>query len=1339
VAIGDESPISTKYTILYPFVMSVREESEYLGVRETARLLGVHENTVRNWASDGKLVSSRLPGARQHRFAREDVMSLRENRGRPAMAVAPRLRSADPELVSAASLDQWASRDDAKRTFPELMRRLLAATSGISNLEVRAHEGVAAHGWDGSALSAGSVFLPAGSLRFEFGTDRNPKAKAESEYKKRSANSARPDEVTFVFATPRNWAGASAWAEAKSSDAVFAGVKAIDAHVLEGWLQEAPAVHIWLSERLGLDPRGAQSVSRWWETFQGRITVPLPPALLMAGRSKQVDALLSALSVGPRGEAPTTVVAPWRDEATAFVCAVLQSDEGLRDRGAIVTDRAVWDRLVESSRPMVLVPTFEGPINLKDAEVRGHRVVLVAGDDTVVRGRGAIVLPKVDREMGVQALVAENVSRASAEEMIALARRSMPAFLRSVGRDARFVAPPWSTDREQASVLAPLVLAGSWTSSADDASLVAGLAGVPNELVDQLLRSLAKASDAPFVLSGGVWRLASPTEAATLVLDSLSNSQLERWAEVVPEVLTASDGIEGQTDTARLTTTVRGDLHEVSATLKEHLAKGLALASVTSSGLSGSFELDKRAAAIVQTILAAAEADSTGSVWARIAPHLPSMAEAAPEVFVDAVDTDLARDEPRLRSLFRDQTSPGDFFGASSPHTHLLWALELLCWSPEHFGHAARALVRLAALDPGGRLANRPLSSISNITAGWISNCSVGVVEKLKIVKWATEAYEDVGWRLALSVWPEAHAVGLSTYQPVFRDWSRTDRSVSLREWGQYVHELVGIVVSAACDSSDRWAEIIARVDDLPHAERSTVIATLREVAGSAAWDADQRYAVWRALSNQIARHREYPDAGWALPDDDVKELESIAGALEPSRDPRRHSELFSWRAEVAGTRRGEEAFAEKLEALRRAAVAETLEDGTEALAVLVRDVTTPALVGWLLAPMDVPQVQVLGWLGAENDNLRLAASAFARARLIEGGMGWLRRALDEIDQAGLELGTFLVRAVPLAKTFWTEMEALDPALAEEFWRTSSVYDVPPAERHEAVDLLVGRGRPWAAVGLLGLMLHGDEEINVGQVKRALFAAVSDPNSVEERQMLQYDVSMLLEKLERETPQDPELAGLEFVFFRFVDDHGPSRALYGTLCANSEEFVELVCAVYRAEGEAKRKLTAQEEGKASLAWSVLREWPTLPGLRPDGSIDVAHLNDWVTAARRALAEAHRASVGDEQIGEVLAASPPGADGIWPAEAVRDIIDGLVNQRIETGLHIGLVNRRGVTSRGMFEGGDQERDLESQYRGWAAQIAVTWPRTARVLRGIADAYRIDAAWHDGHAEQRGDDG
>ena len=50
---------------------------DFLNVRETAKQLGVHENTVRNLEKRGLLQAARLPGSGFRRFRKEDVDRMR--------------------------------------------------------------------------------------------------------------------------------------------------------------------------------------------------------------------------------------------------------------------------------------------------------------------------------------------------------------------------------------------------------------------------------------------------------------------------------------------------------------------------------------------------------------------------------------------------------------------------------------------------------------------------------------------------------------------------------------------------------------------------------------------------------------------------------------------------------------------------------------------------------------------------------------------------------------------------------------------------------------------------------------------------------------------------------------------------------------------------------------------------------------------------------------------------------------------------------------------------------------------------------------------------------------
>jgi hypothetical protein len=71
-----KSTYSTK-TTSGAIVLRTMTTKELLNVRDTARMLGVHENTVRNWETRGLLRAVHLPGSGFRRFAPQDVERLR--------------------------------------------------------------------------------------------------------------------------------------------------------------------------------------------------------------------------------------------------------------------------------------------------------------------------------------------------------------------------------------------------------------------------------------------------------------------------------------------------------------------------------------------------------------------------------------------------------------------------------------------------------------------------------------------------------------------------------------------------------------------------------------------------------------------------------------------------------------------------------------------------------------------------------------------------------------------------------------------------------------------------------------------------------------------------------------------------------------------------------------------------------------------------------------------------------------------------------------------------------------------------------------------------------------
>lgn len=149
------------------------------------------------------------------------------------------------ELITADDLNSWPDNGarDAQENFPRLIRKLLHETPGVSAVSARAGNGVSAPGYDGVAQADETVsVLPAGSLVFEFGTDKGIRSKASEDFRKRSKQDNAASHV-FVFATPRRWSSKDKWLEKRRSEGKFADVWALDADDLEAWLEASPSSH----------------------------------------------------------------------------------------------------------------------------------------------------------------------------------------------------------------------------------------------------------------------------------------------------------------------------------------------------------------------------------------------------------------------------------------------------------------------------------------------------------------------------------------------------------------------------------------------------------------------------------------------------------------------------------------------------------------------------------------------------------------------------------------------------------------------------------------------------------------------------------------------------------------------------------------------------------------------------------------------------------------------------------------------------------------------------------------------------------------------------------------
>ncbi len=301
-----------------------------------------------------------------------------------------------------------------------------------------------------------------------------------------------------------------------------------------------------------------------------------------------------------------------------------------------------------------------------------------------------------------------------------------------------------------------------------------------------------------------------------------------------------------------------------------------------------------------------------------------------------------------------------------------------------------------------------------------------------------------------------------------------------------------------------------------------------------------------------------------------------------------------------------------------------------------------------------------------------------------------------------------------------------DRNVGEEFWKRVNPRISEMDVRADIARALLDRDRPWLAVDVLaGLAGHGgsiSRGLSVELAQSALLAAgLGSSEDIGQVSMLAWEAGQVLDYLERSDADPVARARIEFLLLPILQHTRPARALSSALQDDPALFVELVTYVSGREGEPPEEPSEQRQAIATYGYNALVAWQSPPGLTDAVTIDEAAMRTWVTEARRQLLDAKRAEIGDGLIGQVLAHLPPDPDGLWPSRPVRDLIEDLASSRFESGLQNGKFNSRGVQSRDIRAGGDPERGLVETYRGWASRVADEHPRTAAMLRRIADSY------------------
>lgn len=1253
--------------------------------------------------------------------------------------------------ITETDIRQWADHHECRSNLPVLIRRLIRETNpSVSSLRFPGHESVDLAGLDGRAEAAVSTrWVPQGRSVWEMGCDQKPKTKADGDYTKRTAQTPQEERgiTSFIFITPRRWAAKDKWLKQRRDENSWAGVYAYDAVDLETWLEEAPVTSLWLSGLLGVTPSGLMIPHEWWQRWATAAVPPISMRLVATRRHDEQQRLLEKLR---NSDHVISVQADDRKEAVAFVVATMTETNALDllDRTLVATSGKVRIT-IGSTRLIIIADVTEN----EEPDFGDRRNI------TIVRpypkGRfdvhDALQLGHIPSEVFRSELETMGLSRDEAQKLALQTGHSVPVLRRQLSADPEIRRPIWARDRVSAKRLLPFALGGAWLERKDlaDSAILELLGQLDKGAVERIRDDLLLLDDAPVARYGNANVVVSQLDAIFAVGPFIEQDDLDRFFQLVPELLGDRDPALDLPQDQWWMANVLGKARSCSGALLSGLGDALCILSVHGAEICGN-RLHSDYTYRVEQIVRSLMQNASEERWLTIRGHLRALAEASPNVFLDCLEEELRRREPSIRAIMG---TTGGSTGGECLRTNLLWALEMLAWHPTHFSRVAQIIFELQHLETKDNWSNSSKLTAHALFLAWLPATALSVSEKAAALRSLAGRFRSPAMDVCVSLLPS----GLSQFA------SRTVRP-KWRALEAEVPEPTNEDVREAAIEASRLLLDLAPFDKselkiLLEAATRLHLDDLKRLVGAVEQWADNTNDEDKAeLRNDLRRYAVMR----AYQKNDGDEEEAIAfhrmeAALEPDTPTARHRWLFenphiNWPEDVKEDGEGQLSWEEgeaRAQQLRLDAVAEIEHHiGKEQILNFALTVKHPELVAQSLVSPGAGPVVVSEWIERLfNEPSSGAADAFLRQLIWSAGLDNLAAVVSHLHENGVlnseDKQYRLAKNLPGNASGWSVAENMGGKFAATYWDTVSI-------------------RVWKDTSAEEVAFAIERLLNAQRSRSAFFAACFCPDRVAPEQWVRiiqaiacgeepggpfpdaYHLNKVLELLDAAGDvSNEQIAGLELPFVPLLCNRGhPTHkrvlALHCELASNPACFVQLLCWRYRRrdgvdDPEQETLSPEQKKNLADIAYHTLEGWNTVPGCRDDGKVDPEQFVSWAEDAFHRAAEVSRKEVAENHFGGLLArfARRRSWDD-WLPECVLAFLDKPENGSLREKFEMGVRNARGVTMRGPYDGGAQERQLAARYRELATRYRTTHPRVSVLLSSTAESYEQDARRQDEEA-------
>lgn len=1257
-------------------------------------------------------------------------------------------------ILTENQLDEWVlgNARDAQGVIVELVWRLVAA-SCPAPLERRFPLGdsIGQHGPDGvlHVNLSFDPFVPEGRSFWEVGTGLKAGDKATSDYK--DLVETIPENIrqqsSFVFVTPRSgrrdwehtWKedAQGRWLEERISRKEWAEVRVIDGTKLIDWIHQFPAVGLWLANIvIGLPSEAIETPDQRWSLIR---SIGEPPSLLprvfLTGRDEACSKIHEVF-VGNAVQLKLSTRYP--DQVVDFVCAYLadQSEEFRVDaagRCLVVSTVDGWKALTTQREKLFLIADsgldlsgVSGTKLIQMARRAGHAIIFGGAAGGIPDPASASLHNPRPREVK-EALTHSGYGEERARTLAQKCAGNLGSLLRCLQNLS--LMPEWA-EGSVASELAVAMMLGAWADEcAADRATVESLVGNSYGEWIELMRVAALTSGTPLIHQYGDWKFSLRFEGWYALGSRVFDEQLDRFRTIALSVFKEPDPQFDLPVEERYAAAIHGKVLLHSDELRRGLAETLALLGNHANALISC--KPNKAETIVSNVVHETLFGADWIQWASLGNLLPLFAEAAPNIFLKAVEDALSQDRSPLQILFSQE---GDGITGRSYISALLWSLETLAWEPIYLNRAALCLAELSALDPGGRWANRPANSLRDIFLPWYPQTCASLPQRYVAVTLILDELPDIGWKLLLALLPSSHSSSSGTRKPEWREvipdsWTE---GATTSEYNSQALKYSEALVEFVTDHTEKLSEVLDYLECLPLKASERLLHYL-DIQAAEVLSEDDIVVVWNKLMDIVAKHRKFIDADWALPSDQVDKIAVTAEKLSPKSPALNHRRLFSERDFDFYDEGG--SFEEKnhrLNIRREHALAEIESVGGHASIIHFASVVKSSWrvgIGYgKVASSDVDSLVLPSLIHNADSKLVSFVEGFVWSRFGSEGWPWVDK-LNMTEWTSFDKGRFL-SYLPFTDKAWEYVERLLGEDDAEYWRSTPANIFDESKNIDfAIDKLIINDRPNVALRCIGVCNYKKMPFNSHLVVKTLLAALKSSES--QAAIDSYQTTEIIKTLQRHPDASlNDVVNVEWAYLPLLGRYsdGSPIFLWRKLADEPDFFCELIRLIFKAkresESESSEPLDEVQQRAATNAYNLLSNWQYLPGTTREGTLDEDTLKKWIFSVKDTCTKSGHLDVAFSMAGHCLTYSPQDPDGLWIHRSVAAVLNAKDAESLRDGFRIALYNKRGA--HWVDPTGAGERNLAHEYQCKASSLeAAGYHRLATSMRDMAESYEREA--------------